>query len=220
MKTTLLSLATLVLTLGSAAAHSVWIEPLPSGELVLRFAEWGEDFEKSPGALDSLTSARVLTPENVTASMKADHILLEKSHSTQNTVASTGFTVMKRGGTARLPLFHARWWSAGAGKGAPLTKLDLIPGEKSDEVVVYFDGKPLGAGIELELNRPTGDSIKLLTNDKGVVILPRAVEKGLHQLALPRYSENKPGEFQGTAYEVTSHNASLTWLIREIEPGK
>jgi hypothetical protein len=51
----------LALTLGyclatcTASAHEVWIEPLPTGQRAVRFAECGDDFEVSPGRLDSLT---------------------------------------------------------------------------------------------------------------------------------------------------------------------
>src|ERR1700760_3341708 len=38
-----------------AQAHEVWIEDTPDGQLIVRFAEYGEKFEKSPGALDALT---------------------------------------------------------------------------------------------------------------------------------------------------------------------
>src|SRR5262245_32585299 len=38
-----------------ASAHEVWIEDTSTGELVVRFAEWGDEYEKSPGNLDMLT---------------------------------------------------------------------------------------------------------------------------------------------------------------------
>lgn len=38
-----------------ALAHEVWIEDTPDGQLIVRFAEYGEKFEKSPGALDALS---------------------------------------------------------------------------------------------------------------------------------------------------------------------
>ena len=211
MKTTLLTLASLVLSLASATAHSVWIEPLPTGELVLRFAEWGEDFEKAPGPLAALSPAQVLAPAAITATLKTDHILLEKTQASQVAVITTGFTVMKR----RLPLFHARWWPAASGKSTPLTKLDLVPGDKPNEVTAYFDGKPMAAGIELKLRSPTGPTLTLTTNDQGTVTLPTATEKGLHQLSLAKHSEQKPGELNGTPYDITSHNASLTWIVTQ-----
>ena len=39
-----------------ASAHSVWIEELPGGQLCVRFAQWGDDYEKSPGHLDSFAA--------------------------------------------------------------------------------------------------------------------------------------------------------------------
>ena len=48
----------LALSLGlnlALEAHEVWIEDLPTGQLVVRFAEYGEDYETSPGHLDELS---------------------------------------------------------------------------------------------------------------------------------------------------------------------
>ncbi len=58
-----LFLATLLATLSlPAMAHEVWIEDTPEGQLWVRFAEYGEKFEKSPGALDALTMPSAWTP--------------------------------------------------------------------------------------------------------------------------------------------------------------
>lgn len=53
----LFAISTLALTtlLPRASAHEVWIEDTPEGKLVVRFAEYGEKYEQSPGALDALT---------------------------------------------------------------------------------------------------------------------------------------------------------------------
>lgn|GEM_PF-413404 len=44
----------LLVSASFAPAHELWIEDTPTGELVIRFAEYGGDYEKSPGALDSI----------------------------------------------------------------------------------------------------------------------------------------------------------------------
>ncbi len=46
----------------TAAGHEVWIEDTPEGNLVVRFAEYGEKFAVSPGALDALTLPFAWTP--------------------------------------------------------------------------------------------------------------------------------------------------------------
>ena len=54
--------AALILAATGAGAHEVWIEDTPEGKLFVRFAEYGDDFEKSPGALDALTLPFAWTP--------------------------------------------------------------------------------------------------------------------------------------------------------------
>jgi hypothetical protein len=123
---------------------------------------------------------------------------------------------MKRGGTARLPLFHARWWQSGsAAAWKPVTRLDLVPTTNPLEVAVFFDGKPIVAGQKLTLHTPEAEDATLNTDERGIVVLPESKKPGLYQLSLAKYSETVPGEFQGEPYDVVSHNASLTWKIEK-----
>lgn len=62
MRRTILSLALLAATPFVALAHEIWIEDTPEGQLVVRFAEYGDEYEKSPGALDSVTLPFAWTP--------------------------------------------------------------------------------------------------------------------------------------------------------------
>lgn len=43
MKTLLLTLLGTLLLTATTTAHTVWLEPLPIGELAMRFGEWGGD---------------------------------------------------------------------------------------------------------------------------------------------------------------------------------
>lgn len=206
-----------ILTAPLLLAHSVWLEPLPSGELSVRFGEWGEEVEKSPGALDSLTEILAKEAEiALKAAKHDDHFLLEKSKAASAVTASTGYPVMKRSGAARLPLFHARWWPSGdALVGKPVTCLDLLPTANPLEIAVFFDGKPIGVGQKLTLHVPETADTDLTTDDRGIVILPKSEKPGLYQLSLAKYSETANGEFRGESYNVISHNASLTWKIEK-----
>ena len=78
-------------------AHTVWIEPL-GGNLVVRFAEPGDDFEQSPGHLDSLaplTAFIVVTSTSATieAPRKSDHFSLGATTPTNTACVETIFTV-------------------------------------------------------------------------------------------------------------------------------
>ncbi len=54
--------AQLCLIANKSFAHEVWIEDTHEGQLVVRFAEYGDDFEKSPGALDAMNIASAGLP--------------------------------------------------------------------------------------------------------------------------------------------------------------
>ncbi|MEI9898744.1 MAG: hypothetical protein WDN28_34025 [Chthoniobacter sp.] len=115
-----------------AFAHEVWIEDTPDGQLVVRFAEYGEKFEKSPGALDALSlpfawtptaskpeepkeksaespaarEARAIQAGQVAAfdvQKKSDGFILTGSTASQPAQIETGFTVMGKAGDPEKP---------------------------------------------------------------------------------------------------------------------
>jgi hypothetical protein len=139
--TPLLTVATLSLTLLTAQAHSVWIEKLPDGQLAVRFAEWGEEFETSPGHLDSFDQVSASTvanegkPQAFEVSKKPDHFLIQSSSGNQPTFAQLHFTVRKLHADkpARAPIFYCRWQPEGAGAGTPALTMDLVPTDKLGE---------------------------------------------------------------------------------------
>ncbi len=204
-----------------ASAHSLWIEPLPDGGLGVRFAEWGDEYEKSPGHLDSFTQVSGWAadaegkPVVVETSKKSDHFLLGDAKADKPIQAQAYFTVrqMDPKKPARGPVFYARWQPAGAGAGTPGATLDIVPTGKAGEARVYFRGKPLG-GVKLSLQSP-GNSEKELTADaEGLVKVEDVSKKGLYQLAVARYSEDLPGFFNGMPYAILSHSSSLCWEVK------
>jgi hypothetical protein len=200
----------------SAHAHSVWIEDL-DGKLVVRFGEPGDEPEKSPGRLDSLTTVTGWTPgapqpKAVVVSKKADHFLLGEAAVGEAAQIETGFGVRKSGDKpARRPFFYARWQPAGNSAATPALNLDLVP-TGPGEVKVYFRGQAL-PGAKLVLRAPKGAEKELAADEKGIVKLGETKEEGLYLLTCAGHSENVPGFFGGLAYEVASHNASLTWRV-------
>lgn len=127
-----LSILTLSVAVSPAFAHEVWIEDTPDGQLVVRFAEYGEKFEKSPGALDALTLPFAWAPAVETkpadaatagespaakedrdiragqvaafeVQKKSDGFLLTGSAATQPAQIETGFTVMGKAGDPEKP---------------------------------------------------------------------------------------------------------------------
>jgi hypothetical protein len=209
-------------------AHSVWIEPLPDGQLALRFGEWGEEPETSPGHLDSLIEPSTAVqrggttiPVEVTKS--ADHYLLTGTKAADSATGKSDYAVMKRGeGPGRRPIFYARWWPAHRPEvTVPAGMLDLMPSvEKPGQVLVSFQGKAVAAGVELIFYAPGTEGVKLLTDASGQVTVPEALNAGLCLLTLGRFSEDAPGEFQGKAYAIASHSASLCWRVEKTSQSK
>jgi hypothetical protein len=66
----------------TALGHNVWLEDTTEGALVVRFAEYGSDYEKSPGALDGIALPSAWAPaaeDKVTpfeTQKKPDHFLV------------------------------------------------------------------------------------------------------------------------------------------------
>jgi hypothetical protein len=191
-------------------AHTVWIEPL-EGKLVVRFAEPGNKFEKSPGHLDSLTApvSFILGPTNAPVAIetpkKSDHFLLVGAPPTNIVCTETIFTV--RGG--RKPYFYARWQPVGASAGTPLLTLDLVPTGQPGEVRAYFRGQPLG-GIKGILYTPDEKKLEIVADAHGFLRF-KTEQSGQYLLALAHHREPLAGFHVGRPYHQTSHNAALSW---------
>lgn len=232
----LLTLATCALAL-PAAAHEVWIEDAPDGQVFVRFAAYGDDYEKSPGALDALTTPFAWVPAveskeeagkveegrgaeiragKVAAfevQKKADGYLLNGASVAKVALAETGFTVMGKAGDpekpARKPFFYARWQPEGAGAAQPALNFDLVPTGTPGKVGVYFRGKPL-AGAKVTLYPPAEAEQELVSDAEGLVHFT-ATKPGLYLLAAAHHREAISGFFGGKAYDAISHNCSLAW---------
>jgi hypothetical protein len=117
----------------SAGAHEVWIEDTPEGKLVVRFAEYGDKYEQSPGALDAMTLPFAWTPAEAADSKalaasvagkapaaearaildgqvktfevqkKSDGFLLVEAAKDKVAQIETGFTVMGKPGNPEKP---------------------------------------------------------------------------------------------------------------------
>lgn len=205
-----------------SSAHSVWIEELPDGKLCVRFAEWGEEFEKSPGHLDSfnLVTGWALDdkgqPELFEVAKKEDQFFLGKATAAKPAFAQAHFTVRKlhEDKPARAPIFYCRWQPEGAGEGKPALTMDIVPTGKPGEARVYFRGKPL-PDVEIGLHAPASDEKKLKTDAEGYVRVEDLSKPGPYLLTIARYSEDLAGFYNGVPYAITSHSASLYWTVKK-----
>lgn len=223
MKAPLLALALFSLLPLTTFAHSLWIEELPDHAGVgVRFAEWGEDFEVSPGHLDSFVQVSGWTldekgePKVFEVAKKKDHFYLGQVDAGKPAFAQAQFTVRKlhEDKPARAPIFYCRWQPEGAGAGKPAMTMDIVPTGKPGEAQVFFRGKPLPE-IELTLFAPATDGVKLKADAQGFVRVTDLSKPGPYLLAVARYSEDLPGFFNGVPFSITSHSASLYWTVKK-----
>ncbi len=204
-----------------AAAHSVWIEPSPEGVLVIRFAEPDGKFEKSPGHLDSLTPPLAWkigdtnTPVRLDVQKERDRFVITGSVQTDAVQTETAFAVMgargpASGGAGRKPNFYARWQPDLQTEAVPALTLDLVPTGKPGEVRLLFRGQPV-AGKAATFRTPDEKEVELTTDTDGLLRFSSS-QPGLHLLTVAHHRETQPGFHGGKAYELNSHNASLTWV--------
>ena len=204
-----------------ASAHSVWIEELANGQLCVRFAQWGDDYEKSPGHLDSFAAVSGWTLDGEGKSTlfdvekRKDQFFLGKADATKPAFAQAPFAIRKLHDDkpARAPIFYCRWQPDGTGAGTPAMTMDLVPTGQPGEARVYFRGKPLGE-VEVLLFTPAADEQKLKADAEGFVRVADLSKPGAYLLAVARYSEELPGFFNGVPFTITSHSASLSWVVK------
>ncbi len=200
----------------TANAHEVWIEENSEGQLVIRFAEYGEDYEKSPGFLDSLSLPAAWSwgdngkPTAFEVQKKADHFLLVGAKADKGIQAETSFAVMKRGeGPARKPYFYARWHHAAAGEAKPALIFDIVPGAVPGAVQVLFRGKPVPEA-KITVVGPDHKEEEITTDKEGKATFTLG-KPGNYLLHCAHQREETAGFSGGLAFEAVSHNCSLIW---------
>jgi hypothetical protein len=219
----LLTWIALSATARTATAHEVWIEDSPTGEMVVRFAEWGDEYEKSPGHLDSLAVPEAWSQEKdgtvtpIQVKKGGDGFPLSGASKSMSLQAETVFNVIggnpqgkgDQAGPVRRPFFYARWQVPGTEAGKPAMNFDIVPTGKPNEVCVYFRGKPL-PDVEVFAHMPEGREATLKSDKSGIVTVP-STAPGIYMLNCKRYRETISGFVGGRAYTTVSHNCSLTW---------
>jgi hypothetical protein len=198
-------------------AHSVWVEPGSSGELVVRFAEPDGRLERSPGHLDALRHpvawkvAGTNSPDPLVAGKKSDHFLLADTQTNNVVQIETAYAVLSAPGRpGRLPNFYARWHPNLHVAARPGLTLDIVPTGEPGVVQAFFRGKPL-PDIKATFRTPDEREVKLTADANGFLRF-QSDQPGLHLLSIAHHRETLPGFSGGLPYDLTSHNASLTWV--------
>lgn len=201
-------------------AHDVWIEDTSDHHLVIRFGEFGDELETSPGYLDSLTQPQAWTksqaaePVTFEIGKQTNSFLLIGASATNMAAMETAYQVLSATNKpSRLPLFYARWQPTGAGAGSPTLTFDLVPLAQPGDICVYFRGKPL-AGETVSADGPHDFQKELKTDAQGCVhfVLDKP---GFYLFTCNHYREDRSGYSGGRSYDLVSHNASLTLRLPE-----
>lgn len=210
-------LGAMVLMLATARsdAHDVWIEDTPAHQLIIRFGEFDDELETSPGYLDSLTAPAAWTkgkegdPVAFSVQKGTNSFLLVGASITNMAAAEADFEVLSATNKpARLPIFNARWQPAEAGPGVPTLTFDLVPQEKPGDVRVFFRGKPV-ADQKVTVSGPNGYEEDQKTDANGNVHFNLTVP-GFYLFTSNHYRETRFGYAGGRPYDLVSYNASLT----------
>jgi len=201
-------------------AHDVWIEDTPEHQLVIRFGEFGDEVETSPGYLDNLTLPQAWTKTALTNPVPFDVLnqtnsfLLVGASPTNIAAAETAFDVLSATNKpSRYPIFYARWQPAGAGAGTPTLTFDIVPQEKPGDIRVYFRGVPV-EDETVSAYGPDDFEKELKTDSYGIVHFDLD-KPGFYLFTCNHYRETRSGFFGGRHYDLVSHNASLTLRVPE-----
>ena len=196
--------------------HSVYFDENKSSKIKIRFGEFQDEYEESPGYLDSLDTIIAWKiddknePEMLETKKQINGFSINAINS-DNIAAQTGFPIMARQDQARKPYFYARWCPSFKSKSTPSLTLDIVPNGKEGEVKVFFRGKTL-SGIKLKLYSPDFNEVELVSDKNGLVVFKDSLKsKGIYMLKIARYSEKVSGYDQGKLYVIMSHNCSLSW---------
>ncbi|HEY4415080.1 MAG TPA: hypothetical protein VGO57_05250, partial [Verrucomicrobiae bacterium] len=170
----------------SAGAHNLWLEDTPEHGLTMRFAEWPDEYEVSPGHLDEVDPPiawQIGTngqPVYCQFKKTTDQIQLPGAEAKNIAALEAGFQVMTpeamraegapvpTNTPSRKPIFYARWQPAGAGATKPAMNLDIVPTSNPGEYQVFFRGKAV-AGVKVTAYLPTGKEQSLIADEKGIV---------------------------------------------------
>lgn len=218
-----LSLAlTALLTLAPLAqAHSVWIEDNSRQQLVIRFGEHGEAFEKSPGLLDQLAHPHAWksgtdgTSVAFEVAKKSDHFLLAEATATEAAFAESAWPVYR---SEKLPggaktAYYLRWIPRAATtattEARPAHALDLVPTAEAGAFILIFRSQPL-ANHPVTVHAPGEKETELTTDAAAIVRIPPG-KPGVYVISANHREPNAGGFAFGQHYERTSHHITTAW---------
>ncbi|HSI85534.1 MAG TPA: hypothetical protein VK970_17260 [Candidatus Methylacidiphilales bacterium] len=212
-----LALAMTCASLASAHAHLVWFEQAPDKSIVLKFGDYLEKTETSPGHLDAIPETPAWTPgekgpELAKATRGKEGVTYEKATADKPLFADIELAVRppKADAPPSRTIYHPRWYVPGTPAPTaavePRQDFEIVP-QPGDKVIVFLRGKPMPE-IKLSVEEPDGKKQELVTDKDGSAVL-KLTKPGLN-LVIARFREDLGGWYRGVPYKQTSHIAVLS----------
>lgn len=215
----LLALAGVLAVAPLASAHSVWLESTTGHQVVIRFAEPGEVFEKSPGLLDELAQPYAWKAgadgKSVAFAVekRADHFAVIGAVPTEAVFAESGWPVFR---SEKVPAgaktaYYLRWVPAAAlaSTGQAAFALDLVPTGEPGVFRLQFRGQPL-ADQKVQIVVPDEKETEIVSDSAGLVRVP-AGKPGQYLLGASHREPDAAGFSFGQSYGRVGHNITVAW---------
>jgi hypothetical protein len=203
--------AALLATANTANAHYLWIEQPAKGNAIIHFGEFNEGvIEHSPGRMDEMPSIEAFArAAPLSVSKQADQFLLSARTGSLAIIAQELDYAVKdwraNGIGLAKPMYYARFGAATA----PTLDLDILPAADGKSAQVYLHGKPLAAAA-FSLHAPNGWSQTGKADKEGKIALSQPWRgQYLVEVIVP---EAAPGTYNGAAYDIVRHRATLTLI--------
>ena len=198
-----------LLTTTSANAHYLWIEQPAEGNAIIRFGEYNDGLiERSPGRMEEMPSVEAFQGNKPLAvSSSPNGFQLSAKAGREGLTAREGDYAVKdwraNGIGLAKPMYYARFGPATA----PSLDLDVVAAATGGTVQIFLKGKPLSAA-SVNIYAPNGWSRSERADTEGKLTITTPW-RGQYVLEVI-HAENKPGSFNGAAYDVIRHRATLT----------
>jgi hypothetical protein len=201
----------LLLSATTANAHYLWIEQPLKGNAIIHFGEYNEGvIEHSPGRMDEMPSIEAFAGAvPLVVTKEADQFRLSARKGNDAITAQEGDYPVKdwraNGIGLAKPMYYARLGTTSA----PTLDLDIVPAADGRSAQIFLHGKPLSSAA-FSLHAPNGwsQSGKADKDGKISMAMPWRGQYLVEVIGL----EKAPGTYQGAAYDVVRHRATLTLI--------
>ena len=206
--------------IGSAAAHSIWVEREGDGARIY-FGEFDENLrEASPGLLDRLKpEARVAGSDKaLKVDRQAGFFAVAGAMGKDDSIVAENVAITERRGdkpTKVLNKLGARY-IADFKEQAPVNTLDIVPAGKPGLFKVFYQGKPL-AKAKAELIAESGWKREFKTDEQGAFEAPLPW-RGAYVIEV-QHSEATPGKLGEAAYDSLRCASTLFVRVADGQQG-